>query len=213
MDVQQAPVTEIQVRADGGAQPDLTPFKILHSRMMAFANEKPSGQQTRQKSAREMVEAFAFDLKDVIERASDGGSLQPEKNDDDLTRVDGVPEGEHGDLPRPPVGAIRALTEEDIDILLISAVRYALGRQSYIVGLTCDLVRKRWGRTRALVIVQSDIIAALERAEQEGQSLGMEMDHREWQRLALELESGKSSDAVDPHAADPGKLTTRERNL
>lgn len=35
-----------------------------------------------------------------------------------------------------------ALDQEELYTLLVGQLRYSLGRQSYIVGTTCDLVRK-----------------------------------------------------------------------
>ena len=48
----------------------------LQADMLTFATTRPSPQQTRQKSAREMVETFAYLLKDVLAGDAD---TRPEK--------------------------------------------------------------------------------------------------------------------------------------
>ena len=64
--------------------------------------------------------------------------------------------------------------------MLISAVRYALGRATYIVGTTTDEVTRVWGElsnnTRA--VIRRDVCEALDRGQ-----VGMEMDDSRWRHL------------------------------
>ena len=74
--------------------------------------------------------------------------------------------------------------------LLVCSVRYSLGRRSYIVGEVCGMVRQyrkhlREGETS---VIARDIQEELERvARQPGATLGMAMDHQEWEKLLEEL--------------------------
>lgn len=69
--------------------------------------------------------------------------------------------------------------------MLISAVRYALGRQSYIVKDTCDFVRlhrfELSENCRRIII--RDIDEALAMYHNLGETCGMECDERQWMRL------------------------------
>lgn len=84
-------------------------------------------------------------------------------------------------------------------MLLVSAVRYALGRHSYIVGDTCDTV-KHLGRH--LTVPQLRVILRDVREHQErdakweaehgsgkGFGFGFECDERDWADLATWLEA------------------------
>lgn len=67
----------------------------------------------------------------------------------------------------------------DYENMIISAVRYALGRVSYIVNLTVNYVLKDIEKNKlskkCLVIMQDDIRKA--------KYLGMECDQADWKRL------------------------------
>lgn len=93
------------------------------------------------------------------------------------------------------------LTPTDIGTLLVSAVRYALGRRTYIVGLTCDIVRR--------AKPSPDVRAILLRDINDCPDYGMSMDAAEWRHLREWLGSPHSVGAVDPHVADTGKPSTR----
>ena len=73
--------------------------------------------------------------------------------------------------------------------MLISAVRYALGRQSYIVGVTCEFVRtvkpklSQW----CINILIRDIAEELDRYHDLGRPCGMECDDSSWCSLLEEL--------------------------
>lgn len=64
--------------------------------------------------------------------------------------------------------------------LLISAVRYALGRATYIVGTTTDEVMRVWGELseNTRMVIRRDVSEALDRGQ-----VGMEMDDSRWRNL------------------------------
>jgi hypothetical protein len=72
---------------------------------------------------------------------------------------------------------------------LISAVRYALGRHSAIVGETADLVRRTWNElpngTRG--IIERDIREHLERADQHWPDPLDIVDNDTWRALQRDL--------------------------
>lgn len=69
---------------------------------------------------------------------------------------------------------------KDSEVILLSAIRYALGRSTYIVGLTVDYVMRQdlSGTCKALVII--DI--------KNCRDYGMDIDKDEWMRLLDFLE-------------------------
>ena len=69
--------------------------------------------------------------------------------------------------------------------MLISAVRYALGRQSYIVGDTCRFVANIKDKLsqNCIAIIVRDIEEELKRYHEFGQMLGMECDEKDWVEL------------------------------
>lgn len=88
------------------------------------------------------------------------------------------------------------LSLSDVETLLVSAVRYALGRKSYIVGLTCDIVRRANPSALCREVLLRDI-------DGHRGSFGMEMDHREWRKLRDWLVSAPSASEPEPQKADP----------
>ena len=76
-------------------------------------------------------------------------------------------------------------TQEEI---LICAVRYALGRQSYMVGVVAGYVTtsiKELSK-ECLKVIAKDIEEAIEECHAQGRTCGMKCDERTWQNL-LEL--------------------------
>ena len=69
--------------------------------------------------------------------------------------------------------------------ILICAVRYALGRMSYIVGEVCSYVRfhRKKLSQHCINIIISDIEEELERYHSFGEKLGMECDEKDWVEL------------------------------
>ncbi len=64
--------------------------------------------------------------------------------------------------------------------ILISAVRYALGRATYIVGTTTDEVTRVWNELseNTRTVIRRDVSEALDRGQ-----VGMEMDDSRWRHL------------------------------
>lgn len=76
--------------------------------------------------------------------------------------------------------------------ILICAVRYALGRQSYITGVVADYVahKRRKLSEQCKAIIVRDIQEEYDFYHRQGQTLGMECDERSWLRLLKLLEGG-----------------------
>lgn len=76
--------------------------------------------------------------------------------------------------------------------IIICAVRYALGRMSYIVGDVCDYVmcKRRELSLNCIRIIMRDIDEEMSRYHEAGQLLGMECDERTWVRLLERLKEG-----------------------
>jgi len=68
----------------------------------------------------------------------------------------------------------------DEELILLCAVRYALGRRSYIVGLVCNYIKKRLESLSFVAI--GHIIDEITEAEKED-GLGSEIDKNEWLNL------------------------------
>ena len=76
--------------------------------------------------------------------------------------------------------------------ILICAVRYALGRMSYIVGVVAEYVALKQPELskECINIIIRDIEEELKRYHDAGQKLGMECDERTWLRLLERLKEG-----------------------
>ena len=76
---------------------------------------------------------------------------------------------------------------EDMWPLLLQSVRYAMGRQSYAVGECCRMVRMYAGHLTAGQVAQigREIAEGLLVASLAGNTLGMDMDDREWRSLVV----------------------------
>lgn len=71
------------------------------------------------------------------------------------------------------------------ETILICAVRYALGRQSYMVGVVADYVnsvKEKLSKNCRDILVR-DITEAIESCHKHGTTCGMECDERTWQNL------------------------------
>lgn len=77
-----------------------------------------------------------------------------------------------------PMGKIKTVEmDENFQEMLVSAVRYALGRMTYIVGLTVDYIMPMIQnlKTKYINIMIDDI-------DRQGE-YGMDMDKDEWMKL------------------------------
>ena len=74
--------------------------------------------------------------------------------------------------------------------MIVSTVRYALGRRSYIVAETADIVRTYFPLFTVAQVEQltKEIKEALKLAEGRGEHLGMAMDHDTWTSLVKDLQ-------------------------
>ena len=92
------------------------------------------------------------------------------------------------------------------DLMATAAVRYCLGRSSYIVGDCVDWLVANWQafspNCRAIVV--RDLQEAMRRddeARERGDQylpLGMDMDRREWERAAAEIGRGMGGSKAMP---------------
>lgn len=77
----------------------------------------------------------------------------------------------------------------DEELMLISAVRYALGRQSYIVGVTCKFVaniRKKLSENCIKMLIR-DISEEIAMCHRMNITCGMECDEQSWLWLLEQL--------------------------
>ncbi len=76
--------------------------------------------------------------------------------------------------------------------MLISAVRYALGRATYIVGTTTDEVKRVWvdlsENTRT--VIRRDVSEAIDRGQ-----VGMEMDDSRWRNLIAFMDDNNTRES------------------
>lgn len=81
------------------------------------------------------------------------------------------------------------LNNQEFFVLIVSAVRYAMGRATYVVGETCDIVKKHLAvlTPEQKQMLARDIEDEIKRAEREGKILGMSLDHAEWSNLVIAL--------------------------
>jgi hypothetical protein len=75
--------------------------------------------------------------------------------------------------------------DHDFGFIVIAAVRYVTGRQSYGPGLVQDFVKRNWSfidlNTRNVMI--KDLREELKRAEEGAYLLGADFDHAGWVRF------------------------------
>ena len=71
------------------------------------------------------------------------------------------------------------------DWMVIDAIRYAMGRRSYQVGVTCSWVRSHWHLLSRQIqeIIRQDVESEFLVAERTGNfsHLGADCDRREWE--------------------------------
>lgn len=74
---------------------------------------------------------------------------------------------------------------EDLEILLMSSMRYAMGRQTYIVGETCGIIKQYWKTVRGncKTVLRRDLTEAIDRVKRAGGFLGADFDHAKWEDL------------------------------
>lgn len=73
---------------------------------------------------------------------------------------------------------------KDLWMLLLSTVRYSMGRSTYMTSYAVDLVCRyeQSLQTAQLMQIAEEIEMELLRAENAGRTLGMDMDHDSWKQ-------------------------------
>lgn len=86
--------------------------------------------------------------------------------------------------------AATAISSVDLEMMLLSALRYALGRRSYITSATAEWVRRYWNQLSPAFqgFIIRDLREELERYERMGMTLGEQVDHDGWVKLLRVLE-------------------------
>ena len=79
------------------------------------------------------------------------------------------------------------------ELIVVCAVRYALGRMTYIVAEVCDYVASKKDSLSQQCInsIISDVEENLEMCRKMGRTLGMECDEQRWVRLLDDLKQYK----------------------
>jgi hypothetical protein len=81
--------------------------------------------------------------------------------------------------------SVQVQVRDELYMMLVSTVRYSMGRQTYMVGEACNLVRKFWkvlDRGMKEVVLR-DLNHELELCDRLDRKLGADFDHREWVSL------------------------------
>lgn len=75
---------------------------------------------------------------------------------------------------------------QDFELMMISALRYAIGRYTYMPGITIDYIRYLIPQLSAktLFVMKRDIDEEIEHCERMGRELYMD---KEWAKLAEEI--------------------------
>lgn len=75
------------------------------------------------------------------------------------------------------------------ELIIICAIRYALGRMSYVVSEICNYVylKKNELSENCIKVIIRDIEEELHRYHDMGELLGMECDEKDWLKLLSEL--------------------------
>jgi hypothetical protein len=82
-----------------------------------------------------------------------------------------------------------AIRQEDLWTMLLCTIRYAMGRRSYITGLTRDLVKqyRKYLEPTELDQIKREVSKEVEQCEQDGRTLGDPPDHKIWKQLVKDL--------------------------
>ena len=87
------------------------------------------------------------------------------------------------------------------DLMAVAAVRYCLGRMSYIVGDCADWLCEQWPNIepKMRAVIERDIREAVKRDDdsrrdsREHHPLGMDMDREQWLRVLAMIDAAKES--------------------
>lgn len=89
------------------------------------------------------------------------------------------------------------------DLMAVAAVRYCLGRMSYIVGDCADWLCQQWPNIKPSMraVIERDIREAVQRddeARERGDTykpLGMDMDREQWLRVLAMIDGSRAPGA------------------
>ena len=87
------------------------------------------------------------------------------------------------------------------DLMAVAAVRYCLGRMSYIVGDCADWLCNQWPNVEPKMrnVIERDIREAVQRDDQSryhrmsNHPLGMDMDREQWLRVLAMIDAAKGT--------------------
>ena len=84
---------------------------------------------------------------------------------------------------------LAAVTPEDLWVMLLSTIRYSLGRSSYITSWAAELAVRyeAFLRYEQLVQLADEVEHELAVAEVHDRTVGMPCDHAGWKKLARDL--------------------------
>lgn len=83
------------------------------------------------------------------------------------------------------------INSDDLGLLALCSLRYAMGRKSYITSSVAEIIEARWNEfsSNDKVTILRDLERALGLASDAGQPLGMTMDDSMWRGLLDRLKA------------------------
>jgi hypothetical protein len=78
---------------------------------------------------------------------------------------------------------------QDLWIMLLSTLRYSMGRQSYMPSYTCDLINqyKNYLSIEQVHQIREELEKELKLYEEMGKTLGDVFDHQMWRKFVEQL--------------------------
>lgn len=82
-----------------------------------------------------------------------------------------------------------SISSADLFLLIVSSVRYALRRRTYIVGSTIDFVNRyyKYLTKEELSVITRDIDVVLSEHNSGHRLIGDECDYKQWDNLSMKL--------------------------
>ena len=82
------------------------------------------------------------------------------------------------------------IDKQDLWVMLLSTIRYSMGRMSYMPSYACDLVLKykKHLDTEQIEQIYKEVEQEVKIYENAEKTLGMECDHRTWKNFLLTKE-------------------------
>lgn len=84
---------------------------------------------------------------------------------------------------------------EDLWILLISTVRYSMGRQTYMTSVAPELCLKYRAALSDDQVrqIREEVMSQLSSAEARGGTLGADMDHKSWKKFVEDFKPSRTA--------------------